>query len=251
MDTWIKLNSSASGKDKLFRVLQFALRLINVYLKQKPRVANGLATRLHHLEALISQFRKTLRLGGCVDALRSASRSLHYREPCLRVTLTLSRIARFMLLACDHVVWLSHAGLITADSVKWSTIYYRCWLYGAVIRLCRDMYEFGAVRRDCLSLSALSASGNIYPVKNVSITSAPSWRSLRLLVSLHRELLLDTVANSCEVAVALHALNNISSRQRGAASSSWISAGVAAAGLISSCLQLWTVCDPSMAMKPA
>ena len=94
LETFIRLNSSRTGHDKLLRTVQYSCRLILASGHKPPQ--------LSHLVTTISFARKFLRLGTCVDALYSSCSSITNPDPALRVLVTLSRIsgAMYLLYVC-------------------------------------------------------------------------------------------------------------------------------------------------------
>ena len=99
------------------------------------------AAQARQLEATLSSARKLLRLGTCIDSLRSSVASVGHPDIVLRVTITLSRISNAMFLLCDHFVWLHRAKVINVDVDGWNELSNRWWLYGDIMNLARDIYE--------------------------------------------------------------------------------------------------------------
>ena len=63
LDTFIKLNSTRTGHDKLIRTLQYTCKLIAV---------SGHHPKADHLARVVGAARKFLRLGTCVDEIGRA-----------------------------------------------------------------------------------------------------------------------------------------------------------------------------------
>ena len=99
------------------------------------------AAQARQLETTLSSARKLLRLGTCIDALRSSVASVGHPDIVLRITITLSRISNAMFLLCDHFIWLHRAKVINVDVDGWNELSNRWWLYGDIMNLARDIYE--------------------------------------------------------------------------------------------------------------
>ena len=126
---------SPTGKRLIFAILKLVFR--RLVAASKP----SSAAQARQLEATLSSARKLLRLGTCIDSLRSSVASVGHPDIVLRVTITLSRISNAMFLLCDHFVWLHRAKVINVDVDGWNELSNRWWLYGDIMNLARDIYE--------------------------------------------------------------------------------------------------------------
>lgn len=61
VDNWIKFTATQAGRDKIYRLVQYASRLVAYHLKQ-AQVAPELATRISKLAAAVGLSRKRRRL---------------------------------------------------------------------------------------------------------------------------------------------------------------------------------------------
>ncbi|XP_043240725.1 peroxisomal membrane protein 11B-like isoform X1 [Amphibalanus amphitrite] len=233
MDTWVKLNASSAGKDKLIRVLQYTLKVVNHYHQQRQTNAGTLQS-WKQLEGSLSSFRKLLRMGKSVEVLRGTSRTIRLSDPVYRVTLTIGRIAQSMFLFADHLLWLSRAGVISIDVKKWEQIFYRCWLYSITMNLCRDVY-------DLWRAAELYAEHGMPPAPRRRLLPELRARPLALILDRHRDLAVDFVKNAFDLMLPLAALGHVP-----------LSSGaVGVCGVVSSALALWTVVDPSLTLRPS
>ena len=133
---FLLLVRSPTGKKRLiFAILKLFFR--RLVAASKP----SSAAQARQLEATLSSARKLLRLGTCIDSLRSSVASVGHPDIVLRVTITLSRISNAMFLLCDHFVWLHRAKVINVDVDGWNELSNRWWLYGDIMNLARDIYE--------------------------------------------------------------------------------------------------------------
>ena len=178
LETFIKLNSSRTGHDKLLRTVQYSCRLILSTGHKSPELTNLLAT--------ISASRKFLRLGTCIDALQSSCSSISHPDPALRVMLTLARIAGAMYLFCDHLIWCSKMKLVTINQQSWAKTSEKCWLYSILLSLGRDIYELNSILQ-----------------KSQANSDTPF---LDTLVNSHPKIILDTVKNMTDVFLPLSSL---------------------------------------------
>ncbi|XP_037082873.1 peroxisomal membrane protein 11B-like [Pollicipes pollicipes] len=232
MDTWVKLNGSTVGKDKLLRVLQYTLKVVNHYI-QRQDGGTGPINKWKELENNISSFRKLLRLGKSAEVLRGTARTLRLLDPVYRLTLTLGRIAQSLFLLADHLLWLSRARLVRINVRKWEQVYYRCWLYSVTMALCRDAYD--------LWRAAEGYAEHGLPFERRRLLPPVGGRPLLLLLDRHRDLAVDTLKNACEMVLPLAALGYLPLSP----------AAVGLCGVASSGLALWTVLDPRLVLRPS
>ena len=115
LDTFLKLNSSRAGHDKLIRTVQYACKLI-------AATSSSHSHKYDDLARMIGATRRFLRLGTCVDALYSSFLSVSHPDSFVRMTVTLSHIANAMYLFCDHLLFLHHNKLLRINVKKWDNL---------------------------------------------------------------------------------------------------------------------------------
>lgn len=243
MDTITKLNSQTIGRDKLARLIQYLSRAIWHYMQQRNYNKKSIET-LKSLEYTFGTFRKLLRLGRCIDVLYSALSTLHYAEPVVRFTSTLSRITNALYLLCDHVLWAARAGVADINTDRWGTTANRYWLFSIYCNLIRDIYEIIRI----ISLRNNRANNSKYGLKKLCDNSGYAcsiYRSINMsifkIIIEHKDVALDTLKNSCDVLIPLTTLGFIK-----------LSPGtIGVLGTISSIASIITLIDPLSKLTPS
>ena len=179
LDTFLKLNSSRAGHDKLIRTVQYACKLIAASSSSHSHKYDDLAR-------MIGATRRFLRLGTCVDALYSSFLSVSHPDSFVRMTVTLSHIANAMYLFCDHLLFLHHNKLLRINVKKWDNLSDRCWLYSIVMDLVRNIYQINCI---LTKLGILSSSN-----------------SLLYFMENHKNLIVDTIKNTADLILPLTSL---------------------------------------------
>ncbi|KAF8772037.1 peroxisomal membrane protein 11B-like [Argiope bruennichi] len=207
MDKFIKLNSQTAGRDKLLRLFQYSSKLIWGSLQNKKSNAE-LIKLLKELEYTLSTGRKLFRFGKGFETFYTALASLHISDPTLQFTITLSRINMGLYLLTDHFIWLERVGLLKIDKTKWSKLSYRLWLYALVMNLSRDLYDLKQIFHQ-LSFGTLNQELQgkiIHPPNTISTKLNLYFRVL----ALHKDIVLDTIKNGCDICLPLSQLGYLS-----------------------------------------
>ncbi|KAH8396597.1 hypothetical protein KR215_001142 [Drosophila sulfurigaster] len=241
MDKWVQLNNQAAGRDKIARLIQYASRAIWDSLDNSnchPALVDNFKT----IEYILSTFRKLLRFGKGLDAFYASLKAIHYPDLTIRVTLTLSKVSQSLFLLADHLLWLARTGLTTVDTKKWSNVANKYWLFSIIMNLCRDFYEIVRV----LDLHKAGCKGGITRCKiPASINSPADVKRLALqsfvLVQGHKDIVVDTVKNVCDVFIPLTALGYTSLTPR----------TIGLLGAISSVAGLWALLDSTAKLTPS
>lgn len=162
-------------------------------------------------------------MGRCLDSLHNALSTMHYSEPMVRYTSTLSKIAYAIYLYCDHLLWIARAGFANISTEKWGQRANKCWVYSVAMNLVRDIYEINRL------LEANSWKLNRKPAS-----------SLLELANQHRDIVIDTLKNSCDILIPLAALGYVK-----------LSPGmVGMLGVISSVAGIITIVNPMFKLCP-
>ena len=93
MEVLVRLNSSRAGHDKLVRTAQYACRLVAASTPEARLAAS--------LGDVLASSRKLLRLGTCLEVLRSSLATVSHPDLTLRLTLTLSRYLPTLVLELE------------------------------------------------------------------------------------------------------------------------------------------------------
>lgn len=153
-------------------------------------------------------FISVYRFGKGLDTLYAALNTLHLADPALRYTVTFSRINMALYLFADNIIWLGRVGLINVDKLKWSRLSYKLWLYFLVMNLTRDFYEISRI------LNKLSVGGLNHELHGrkpqPSNTIISRLNLLRRAFALHKDVVVDTVKNGCDVCLPLAQLEYLS-----------------------------------------
>lgn len=203
MDQWLKLNASTTGKDKIFRLVQYLSRFVWHNLESRKNLRDAVV-RLKVIETTFSTFRKLLRFGKSLEVLHGALRTLHLPDVVLRVVLTLSRIYQSMFLVVDHVIWIGRAGLVDIDKEKWSTYSNRFWLGAIILNIMRDVYDiFTIIQKSAKCKNPLPCGYKKFPVIKTVYDCVPATRPLVLFAEEHRDVFWDSIKNFCDFWIPL------------------------------------------------
>lgn len=229
METIIKLNNQAAGRDKLARILQYGSRALWYYMQQK-KLNHQTIEKLRALEYTFSSFRKLLRLGKCVDVMYTALSSIHYPNITVRVTTTLSRISMSLYLLADHILWIGRTGLCSVNGDRWGKAANKYWMYALFMNLLRDAYEiYRILKIRQIGLSDIISDG------------CDARKKLASCARDHKDIIVDTVKNACDVVIPMTALGFLN-----------LSPGsVGVFGVISSAAALLTLVDPLLKLTPS
>ncbi|KAG8187484.1 hypothetical protein JTE90_009550 [Oedothorax gibbosus] len=203
MDKLVKLNNQSSGRDKLFRLVQYSSKFLWATLETRGK-DKDVIDKLKELETILSTGRKLYRFGRGFDTMYAALSSLHLADLTLRYTVTFSKINMALYLFADHIIWLGRVGLIKVDKQKWTTLSYKLWLYYLVMNLTRDVYEISRI------MNKLSIGGLNHELHGrkpqPSNTIFGRLNLLRRALLLHKDVVVDTVKNGCDVCLPLSQL---------------------------------------------
>ncbi|XP_055687019.1 peroxisomal membrane protein 11B [Lutzomyia longipalpis] len=232
METIIRLNSQTAGRDKTARLIQYLCKAIWDTLEAND-INSNLIDQLRTFELSLSTFRKTLRLGKCVDVFYSSLASLHYEDAVVRATVTLSKLASSMFLFCDHVIWFARTGFIKRIDVdKWNKLSNKYWLFSIVMNLLRDFYEIRRLLQQ-------------QPMKKLSCGSPRDFLSMPMealkCICAHKPIMLDTIRNLCDLLIPLNGLGFARLNPR----------TIGLLGFISSVVGLMALIEPTAKLSPA
>ncbi|XP_011870537.1 PREDICTED: peroxisomal membrane protein 11B [Vollenhovia emeryi] len=220
MDIVIKLNEQTAGRDKVIRLLQYGSRAYWYYAQNVPSTRYS-AEVLRSLEFTFSSFRKLLRFGRCLDSLYSALKITKYPDPTVRITLIVAKLANALYLLADHFIWVGRVGILRVDLEKWNKAANKYWLLTIVMSLIRDIYEIAKIFGH--EKSAFKQRHILYSLRN------------------HKQVVMDTVKNVCDLLIPLTALG-VTKCTPGT---------IGFLGIISSLIGLYTIIDPLYKLSPS
>lgn len=185
-----------------------------------------------------------LRLGRFLDMLYGAFSSIHYQDVTVRITCTLSKIANALFLLADHILWIGRTGLINVDSEKWGRVANKYWLYSIVMNLVRDVYEILRIlEQEGRRLGFPPGEG----LRRTSLVDGFTGKTVSLslqavtFVQEHKDVVVDTVKNSCDLMIPLTALGYVR-----------LSPGtIGLLGVVSSVAAIISLVDPVARLTPA
>lgn len=163
-----------------------------------------------------------LRFGKSLDVLYGTIPLLRHEDYKIKVTLTLSKIANSLFLLADHVLWLGRADLCNVDTLKWSNISNKYWLYSIIMNLIRDLQEIKEILKtvDLKDVNAKTIKSLMFNNKNVTV---------------------DTVKNLCDFFIPLSALGYVELKP---STVGWL-------GVLSSLAGLLVLIDPLLKLTPS
>lgn len=152
---------------------------------------------------------------------------MKYPDLVIRITLTLSKIANALFLLADHIIWIGRAGILKVNLDKWNSVANKYWLLTIIMNLTRDIYE----------IVQLMEQQNLGRLTRTNLFSRnfryDRYRAMFYL-STHKDVLLDTIKNGCDLFIPLTALGYTK-----------LSPGmVGILGLISSAVGIYCLIDP-------
>lgn len=146
---------------------------------------------------------------------------IKYPDPTVRITLIVAKMANAFYLLADHFIWVGRVGILRVDLEKWNKVANKYWLLTIVMSLTRDIYEI---------VKIMERKKNIF-------------NQHRVLSRLkdHREVIMDTVKNGCDIFIPLTALG-VTKCTPGT---------IGLLGIISSLIGLYTIIDPLYKLSPS
>ncbi|GFO07753.1 peroxisomal membrane protein 11b-like [Plakobranchus ocellatus] len=213
LDNIVKFNSLASGRDKLFRLVQYSTKFMWWYL-QKHGVSESTVLKLQKLSSSLSTTRKFMRLGKSVDFVHGALRSIHLADHILRWTITLSKLNQSVYLLFDHIVWAGRVGLAVIDKDKWSNLSARFWLVTIMLNIIRDIYEilgilYSEMKQRTAKMSRSQYKNGASEHKHLSRSSLSNSQLLLKCVVENPPVFLDLARNLCDAVLPLEALGYV------------------------------------------
>ncbi|XP_059615974.1 peroxisomal membrane protein 11B [Phlebotomus argentipes] len=234
MDTLIRLNNSTAGRDKTARLIQYLCKALWDTLDAND-INSHLIDQLRTFELSLSTFRKTLRLGKCIDTFYASLTSLHYADAVVRMTVTLSKLASSMFLFCDHMIWFARTGFVKGVNVeKWNKLANKYWLFSVVMNLVRDFYEIQRLLATQTPKKATVDQGCLQEVISLPLQTVKC-------ICGHKPVLWDTVKNACDLFLPLNGLGFTKLSPR----------TIGVLGFISSLAGLIPLVEPSAKLSPA
>lgn len=129
---------------------------------------------------------------------------------------------------CDHFIWLSRNKFIEINATKWGQTSNKYWLLSIVLNLVRDAMELNNLLKAFLKKKIINTLNRKVTPRDVMSSEAVQF------VRSHKDLLIDTVKNSCDLMLPLTNLGIIR-----------LSPGtIGVIGMVSSILSVYSLVDP-------
>ncbi|XP_013395286.1 peroxisomal membrane protein 11 homolog [Lingula anatina] len=135
----IKFNSYTSSRDKIYRICQYASRLVLWYMARQGKTAGDLQEWFQKLEAAMTTSRKLFRLATSLEFLQKAVDASKVTDNALVVTILGGMLGKALWLLIDHLLWLGKVNLVQVDMKKWSRRASWFWLVGQIFLVARDV----------------------------------------------------------------------------------------------------------------
>ncbi|KAL4107738.1 hypothetical protein QTP88_018031 [Uroleucon formosanum] len=226
MNFVIDLNNKTAGRDRVARFVQYGSKTTWHYMEKNDFDAKSIK-KFKQLEQSLAAFRKVLRFGRFIDTLHTALRTINHTDKTIRFCVTFSKIAHSLYLFCDHCLWLNRNNFLQINAPRWGQAGNRYWLLSIIMNLVRDVVELNNLFKAILKKKILNTLNRKVAPKNDITGEAVQF------VRSHKDLLIDTVKNSCDIMLPLSNLGFIR-----------LNAGtIGVVGMISSVLSLYTLVD--------
>jgi hypothetical protein len=122
------------GRDKFYRLCQFACKFVALLLRNRP----GAGTAAGVFDSLASGIvagRRFLRIGSIAGHVQGIEQALEERDSNIRTLLTSSRVASLGFLLLDNFSWSSRQGLFRMDYEYWTFFESCAWLLSIVFSM--------------------------------------------------------------------------------------------------------------------
>lgn len=196
----MQLNHTRKGHDKLVRLLQYTCKFILTCRKD--------SSWMEQLENTLKLSRKLLRFGTCIEALYASAKSMHHRDPIIRLTAAFSHIANSMFLFCDHLLVLHTSKLMRVDEDRWSRVSNKCWLYSIILQLVGDIYQLDKL----LELYQLRRTNQECPILSLQGVIEAYNPFFSYLIQHHKSLIINLLRNLLNLSLPLVALGYMKNR---------------------------------------
>jgi hypothetical protein len=212
LDEVIRFTSRTTGRDKIYRTVQYASRLLAWYYIKKRR--GGSIELFQNLESVMSVTRKGkipnrlfesilfsffkfkgMRLGRFVDYFKSVFESFHIRNKRIGTLLGIIAVCQGLFMLFDNLLLLNRFKIIHLTYPEHIQKYlYQVWLLWVSLALTRDYYEIQAA-------FAVGQHHHYQQKQDKSLLRRANvfWAN--------KPLVIDTVKNLCDLYIPLSNLN--------------------------------------------
>jgi len=177
-DKFLKLNASRGGRDKIYRVIQYAMKTNNALYEKPP-------PNLKRMESSLSAARHVFRLTTFIESLYG----LGSGAPNPDFISSIRQVVNAIFAVVDTIDYLAQFNVLfsSRDLDKWDRRSTQLWMYGLILGLIRDALVFSK-----------RWQRKIPAVKDQS--DATTW------LATNKDLVCDTLKNACDLSLPLKAL---------------------------------------------
>ncbi|CAF3016466.1 unnamed protein product [Rotaria sp. Silwood2] len=196
LDEVIRFTSRTAGRDKIYRIIQYASRFIAWYCIKKRRVVNveRLIELFQNLESVMSLTRKGMRLGRFVDYVKSVLESFHIRNKRIGTLFGLIAVCQSLFMLFDNLLLLHRFKIIYFKYPQHLQQYLnQVWLLWLSLALTRDYNEMQA------SFAVGQHNHQQKQDKSLMRRATIFWTN--------KPLVIDTFKNLCDLYIPLSNLN--------------------------------------------
>ena len=156
LEAWIKFTATTTGRDKIYRTIQYWGRFIVWYFERKLRMTRGPSGRRETIERIrrlteaCGHGRKLFRFGRSIDCVREAVKAyMTMPDRVIQWGMMGKNLFYGAWLVLDSIQWLTLIGVIRVRSLpKLNRIASFLWLFGLMCSLTIDIYKLDRLARE-------------------------------------------------------------------------------------------------------
>ncbi|TPX67943.1 hypothetical protein SpCBS45565_g03493 [Spizellomyces sp. 'palustris'] len=140
-DHTVKYLSTATGRDRIHRFLQYFSRFL-IWHGQKNGYEKETLERLTKFMGNLGQTRKLMRVGRQIEFVRNIQKAQTLRDDVSRVTLIVKNAFLALWLFHDTCQWANTAGVVKFENIKdLSRRGMKCWLIALIASFLGDLHK--------------------------------------------------------------------------------------------------------------
>ncbi|XP_022110677.1 peroxisomal membrane protein 11A-like [Acanthaster planci] len=143
---FIKFTSYTEGRDKLYRVTQYASRFLLWYYTNYGGPKNTVQT-VQNLESAVTTSRKLFRMFRSAEFAQKAMDMLALTDDVQRLLTVIGYSGKALWLLVDHLIWFGKTDIYSVDTKKWSQRSAWCWLIALVSLTLNDLRKIQLLAR--------------------------------------------------------------------------------------------------------
>ncbi|KAI8806511.1 peroxisomal biogenesis factor 11 [Cladochytrium replicatum] len=199
-DHSVKFLSTAMGRDRIYRFIQFYARYL-VWRLQKNGGDKDTIERLQKLGSSLAQTRKLLSAGRQLEFVRGIQKALTVKDDITRLTTIVKNICLSIWLTYDFLGWAHTAGVYKFESIKEiNKRGFQFWLLALATSILGNAHK---LRLNAIKLELEGKSLRKSPKDETSV------KAIRALKSERSKLVLATVQDSLDSLIPISALEYV------------------------------------------